>query len=497
MRYDAIDVNKSERQTEGKLSERPLAELIREAIDAHLSGAFRLANGPARVVVYFSKGAFIFATSNLRAHRLREVIKRDSTLAQRITDLPSPKSDEEFAAVLVAQGAISPEALQEIRAEQAANVLRVALLWSDGFWSFDQRVRLANELRASIEIDRLLLESARHLPLAFVRSRVGAGAANYFVLNAETNGLTKTEAFIFSSIAEAGSGVSLADLPVKNVSTADSARAIYALCVAGFVRPADYHNVLSYDLKPPVPTAPIRTEKIIFGESDDDVNKLFNRLNSARTHYDVLDVARTATLSEIKNAYHALARQFHPDRFHQSDLRAKVESAFARIGRAYETLNDDKRRSEYDVTLAAKRAPQPSPPLAEPRPEAGNQEKKTNSDRAESAFQLGSEALERNQNESAIRYFAEAAMLEPRVARYRAYYGGALSRNPTSRRMAETELQAALKIEPDNASFRVMLAELYQLIGLRKRAESEAARALSADPKNKSARAVLARLSGK
>ena len=43
------------------------------------------------------------------------------------------------------------------------------------------------------------------------------------------------------------------------------------------------------------------------------------------------------------------------------------------------------------------------------------------------------------------------------------------------------ELQAALKIEPNNASFRVMLAELYQQIGLRKRAETEAARALSAE----------------
>jgi Tfp pilus assembly protein PilF len=70
-------------------------------------------------------------------------------------------------------------------------------------------------------------------------------------------------------------------------------------------------------------------------------------------------------------------------------------------------------------------------------------------------------------------------------------------RNPNLRRTAETEIQAALKIEPNNASFRVMLAELYQQIGLRKRAEHEAARALSADPNNKSARALLSNLTGK
>jgi len=61
-------------------------------------------------------------------------------------------------------------------------------------------------------------------------------------------------------------------------------------------------------------------------------------------------------------------------------------------------------------------------------------------------------------------------------------------RQPGSRRTAETQLQAALALEPDNASFRVMLAELYQLLGLRRRAESEAARALVADPENDDAR---------
>ena len=92
---------------------------------------------------------------------------------------------------------------------------------------------------------------------------------------------------------------------------------------------------------------------------------------------------------------------------------------------------------------------------------------------------------------------AEAAMLEPREARYHAHYGSALMRRPGSRRTAETELQAALAIEPDNASFRVMLAELYQQLGLRRRAEGEVARALAADPANHAARALLANLKSK
>jgi len=82
-------------------------------------------------------------------------------------------------------------------------------------------------------------------------------------------------------------------------------------------------------------------------------------------------------------------------------------------------------------------------------------------------------------------------MLSPREARYRAHYGQALIQQSNTRRIAETELQAALTLEPDNPAFRVMLAELYKQLGLQKRAEGELERALAIDPKNEAARSLL------
>jgi curved DNA-binding protein CbpA len=228
-----------------------------------------------------------------------------------------------------------------------------------------------------------------------------------------------------------------------------------------------------------------------------DVNALFARLNLAKTHYEVLDISPMSDLAEVKTAYHDLARRFHPDRFHQSDLRAKVESAFTRIGRAYEVLGDEKQRPSYDKSLVSKPEPKQTPQTSKPAPETAKPQKQSPADRAEAAFQLGMDALQRKHPMDAIRYLAEAATLEPRVARYRAHYGLALMRNPSFRRTAETELQAALKLEPNNASFHVMLAELYQQLGLNKRAEHEAVRALTADPTNKSARALLSTLTKK
>lgn len=76
--------------------------------------------------------------------------------------------------------------------------------------------------------------------------------------------------------------------------------------------------------------------------------------------YDVLGVARDADQDEIKRAYRAAAKKFHPD--------AEGNSYFFRlIQQAYETLSDPARRADYDRTghTQAPPAPQP-PPTAQP-----------------------------------------------------------------------------------------------------------------------------------
>ena len=47
------------------------------------------------------------------------------------------------------------------------------------------------------------------------------------------------------------------------------------------------------------------------------------------------------------------------------------------------------------------------------------------------------------------------------------------------------------KLDPKNANYRIMLAELYRDLGLKLRAKGEAERAVAADPNNQKARELL------
>ena len=67
-------------------------------------------------------------------------------------------------------------------------------------------------------------------------------------------------------------------------------------------------------------------------------------MTAKRDYYDVLGVNRSSSDSEIKRAYHRLARECHPDLNKDPD----AERRFKEINEAYEILGDRRKRAEYD-----------------------------------------------------------------------------------------------------------------------------------------------------
>ena len=70
-------------------------------------------------------------------------------------------------------------------------------------------------------------------------------------------------------------------------------------------------------------------------------------------YYQLLDVRRDAGAGEVKRAYHASSRNFHPDanRHLDAHLRAASQTIAKRITEAYAVLRDPRRRQAYDRSL--------------------------------------------------------------------------------------------------------------------------------------------------
>lgn len=62
-------------------------------------------------------------------------------------------------------------------------------------------------------------------------------------------------------------------------------------------------------------------------------------------HYQTLGVAYRASPSEIKDAYHKMAKQLHPD---QNPGDSQADAKFRQVKEAYEALSDRVRRAAYD-----------------------------------------------------------------------------------------------------------------------------------------------------
>jgi curved DNA-binding protein CbpA len=505
----------------GKLTEQPLAELIREISIKGLSGTLRLEHELMQTAVYFDKGQLIYAASNLRTLRLREyLVKRGLVSEEDQTKLSNGLPDLELAEALARDGTLRQKDIDALLAILVSDILRVSLLWTDGTWDFNGRARLADPVCVKVDTGTLLREAAQRIPISFVSGRF-RNPTEMIARASEvppTSNFRPAESFILSRLDKPlmlEALISLSGLPEP-----ETHRVLYGLALSDLVTREYWQNAFRTETAKPgephsaTPTAATVTAKpeqsdnwLSASIENEDVEEFLKRLKAATNHYQVLELPATAKASEIKDTYYAMARRYHPDRFHiksGTKVHAEISSAFARVTQAYETLTNPNRRAGYDNTLErarqyaeaeAQRVAKTGQPAKTPEgSNAGVAASDTAAGRAEFSFREGSGALEQGRIRAAVEYLSLAARLEPQEARYRAYYGRALAADENTRRLAESEFQAAIKLEPNNAVFRTMLAELYFELKFHRRAQTELDRALSIDPNNAEANLLLRKL---
>jgi curved DNA-binding protein CbpA len=131
-------------------------------------------------------------------------------------------------------------------------------------------------------------------------------------------------------------------------------------------------------------------------------------------YLDVLGLTPDCNSSDVRQAFHALARQYHPDHVtgEHGQIRRQIQSIFARISEAHETLDNDKRRKAYiDKVIHGKKDAQE---LA--------MEQARRLMEAEAAYKMGVRLLTAGQTKSAHEKFKAAINGDTEELEYHCYH---------------------------------------------------------------------------
>src|SRR6185369_2844532 len=129
-----------------------------------------------------------------------------------------------------------PSVAEQIQTRLVADVLRLALLWTEGAWEFEARSRLSEQFNLKIDIDALLLEAARRLPVTFAATRFSNPAEIITPIDSPlvNENLLPAEGFLFSRVDRP---TTVRDLvAVSGLGQEETLGHLYALTLAGLLK---------------------------------------------------------------------------------------------------------------------------------------------------------------------------------------------------------------------------------------------------------------------
>jgi curved DNA-binding protein CbpA len=501
----------------GNFRTHPFAELLIEISSAKLSGSLRVSREDKKAIVYFELGVIALVVSNEREFRLSEIFMEQGLIAPGVAKEKSHLSNDiQLAEYLVRSRALTNEQSDEAFKNQGRAILTATLGWPDGDWIFSPLTRLKTGMSLSIGFYRLLAEYSRGLSASDVSGRFRS-LKESFARRTDADlqfDLQPHEAFILSRLDFSPLNLEQV-IALSGLPESEAMHVLYVLWLGGLLDRHDWNPtfsgmkismILSANLeltkspsRPAVRRGRSTIEKAV-GEADDEatpaeinisLDEYLERLENADSYYELLNIPPSAKLNSIRKSYFGLAKLFHPDRYHRVEpkLRGRIQNAFTELAQAHETLRNPDARRAYDQKL---RGEEEEKLLRRKKEDAGeNYERNVQEGQASEDFERGFRLQLEGKFEAALPFLARAVYYAPRNARYHAYFGKALSDDDTQRHKAESELQTAIRLEPDNPSFRLMLAEFFIRIQLLKRAQGELNRLLARFPDNEQALALL------
>jgi hypothetical protein len=498
-------------ELKGVIRAYPVAEVLREISQAELSGSLRVENGEHKAVIYFIDGEAAYAVSNERKFRLSQILISGERVEKKyLAQNRTIVSDLQLIEKIEMDGILKGDELRSIVSAQCDSIISNIVTWPDGEWIFSPHARLKPGVSFQVSLGDILIRHARNVAHVIASARF-TNPNEWFgkITNGHNEaGLLQQEVFILSRLDS--SPVTLDQLIALSGDLAENVvETIYSLWLGGFLTRTGWQAAFSEDRISYIKTANMELKKVakavlpiakaekvveaakseVVEDAPFDLEECLKRIESAQTFYDVLGIASSTKTADVRKAYYRLAKMLHPDRYHNDapELLRRIEKAFTELGQAHESIKTPEARQNYDHRM--RQVERDKAEVAAATGEGGSK-----GDQAAIDFERGFALQLEGEFDSAVPFLARAAYYAPKNARYRAFYGKALSADVNQRHKAEKELVTAVQLEPSNTSFRLMLAEFFIKYKLLKRAEGELNRLLEMSPENRDALRLLDRL---
>ena len=516
----------------GDFSRRPFAEVLAELYRARASGALLIRRKQVKKIVYMRNGTPELVKSNLLVECLGRILVREKMISEAECEesLKRMRATRRMqGTILVEMGCISPHNLQYALITQLAEKLYDVFRWEVGEYVFNSHVALPPEpLSLDMTCAQLIHEGVRRTYDERRLASVFSGVDQQYVHPSERPLYALQDAGLGDDeralLLMADGHKTVGTLRALEILPAlETDRLLFAMSCAQMIelrdRPAEGRPRLSFadiaaavkpenlpaKLPPPLPRPSLRTELPFpsnppppprppesvgllpeLAEAKSGTawrvtpngasrEKLASRLAEMQrlNHFGVLGVASAASAQDVKNAFLALAREYHPDRHFSSaspEVKTLAQRLYDIISRAHDTLSDPIQRQRYEEELNR-------------GTERRDDENLGRILAAEGKFQRGEELMRQRSFADAHRLFREAVDLYDQEGEFFAYLGYSLFQADSARSdEAQRALEQAIFLSPKLDKGYLFLGYIHKALGRPDKAEKQFERALQSNP---------------
>ncbi|MBE0597564.1 MAG: response regulator [Desulfuromonadales bacterium] len=467
--------SRSQLRVEGSLVETPIPKLLHNHYVLRATGLLHLEYGTLKKVVYLRDGYPIFARSNLVRECLGQMLIREGRLSTEECEESlrrATASGRLQGTVLIELGLLTPHELTAALGRQVTEKLLEVFAWPEGTYRFFQGSNFKKHITAiDLSPATLILEGLRrHYPPRRI-SEILLPHRSHFPRPAE-NPLYRYQDLPLSPadrrlVAQCHGNLSVAQILEHHpLSRQENERLLAALLLVGMM---EIHPQPIVD-----PQEPLQLEAAEKDQLRESFLAEYREL-MPKDHFALLGVSPQAPVAEVRKAFFALVKKFHPDRFRREylspELQRQINALFQKINEAHETLSDPSRRRLYQEQLrgGAKVGPDVATVL-----------------QAETAYQKGLVLLRVRNYRGACQELAGAVKLSPEEPEYLTHYAWALYKaygeEPPQRRQAQELLVRSATLNPRLWTTHLYLGQLHKADGQLAEAEKAFERTIQCNP---------------